>query len=466
MADSPELIAAKQDGNFLRSILGISRDDNHAVCRLCGKDNLRCKMKKDGYRWDCYSGCGGGSCVDALMVFEKKTLKEAMAVIFKAYGNGAPNTPTRQHAQEPRVAETVREFRAASRQPEPVLDIARAEEFVEKSHQYLMANLDLVTHFKRGISQSIIEKYRLGFIENTPIKWRPDDRGVGWNIPASWVLPVTDARGKLKGVKLHFEIRPLMKGNKSKGEADWVQCKGKSRWAPFGTEPKYDKAAGVSPVHAYYGLWPHPDTLEDPALGEEFSSDIGWWINKIPDGPLREEWYKTHEWEILAVAEELSKTKEDLEPSELSFALDRAFAIMREKIFKAVGNRPIEVDAVDPEAPEPVSWKDFIFITPGELKAFAILSSGLRACAVTSGENWIPPPDTLSCFKGLNICILYDDDPPGLTPQGRTIWTGKAWAKQLATALARVGARSVVLLSGGRKENGQHPEEEFIEVPL
>ena len=464
--DSPELAAAKMDGAFLRQILGISKDDNHATCKLCGKDNLRCKMKDGGYRWDCYSGCGGGSCVDALMLFEKKTLKEAMSIIYKTYGSGDSNNRQVRIIQQATRPEPVREFHSGSKQPEPVLDLERAEEFVKSSHGYLMDNLDLVTHFKRGISTPIIEKYRLGFIENVSIKWRPDDKGKGWNIPAAWVLPVTDFVGKLKAVKLHFEIRPISKGDPVKGEAKFIPCRGKSRWAPFGTEPKWDQARNVNPVHSYFGLWPHPDTLEDPALGEEFSSDIGWWINRIPDGPLRDEWYRAHEWEQHAVAEELSKTKDDLEPSEMNLAIERAFALLRERIFKAVGNKPIDADILDPDAPEPVRWKDFIFITPGELKAFAILSSGLRATAITSGESWIPPPDVLACFKGLNICILYDDDPPGLTLHGKTLWTGKAWAKQLAIALSRAGARSVAILSGGRKDNGQHPEEELVEVPL
>ncbi len=463
MADSPELIAAKCDGAYLCRVLGIDRNTQHGLCPICKDKCMRVTPDKKGsgvFLWQCMKGCGQGTVIDALMIVEGKSLKDALAEAARAYDSGSGRGHEKQFRQLPTQPQEVKHTTAV--RAEPVLDIERATEFVKTSHGYLMDNLDLVTHFKRGISETIIKKYQLGFIENVPLKWRPDDRGAGWNIPAAWVLPVTSADGKLRGIKLHFETRPLVKGDASKGEPAQVPCNGKSRWAPFGTEPKYDQANGITPIHSYYGLWPHPDTLEDPRLGEEFSSDITWWINRIPEGELRDEWDREVQWQRDNFAYEVGKTTDELDGAEHYAAMEKAFSILRDKIHAAVGKKPIEQP--DASQPEPVDWKDFIFITPGELKAFAILSTGLRATAVTSGESWIPPPEALACFKGLKVCIFYDDDPPRHDTRGRTIWTGRNWAKQMATALIRAGARAVAMLSGGTKESDN--EKHFTLVPL
>lgn len=457
--DSPELQAAKQDGAYLRRVLRVERDDQHALCPLCNKRNMTVGPDKKGsgsYLWICGSGCGNGTIVDALMKVEGKSIKDAMAEIFKEYGDGKGHAP-KQYRELPNKPPP--EIKYGKQRPDPVLNMAMAQEFVDIAHGWLMDHLDIPTRFKRGISAEIIKRYKIGFIENVPHRFRPDSKN-GWLIPAAWVLPVTDDLGKLKGVKLHFEIRPKL--------ADGSPCEGKSRWAAFGTEPAFDKEKNITSNHSYYTLWPHPNTLEDYRVAEEFSSDVGWWVSQIPDGELKDRWYKALEWARYDVAFELGKSTDDLDGGEGYSAIEKAFETMRDDIHRAVSKtqektKLPEISEEETEIVEPLEWQDYIFLCPGELKAFAVLSAGFRATAVTGGESWIPSPELLESLKGYKIVIFYDDDPPRLDTQGRVRCAGKEWAKHMAAALARHGVIDILLKSGGLRDV---ETEEESEVPF
>ncbi len=464
MPPSPEQVAAlnaaKSDGAFLHRVLKIERDSQHAICPMCKKPNMTVGPDKDGggvFLWCCGSGCGAGTVVDALMKVEGKDIKTAMAEINKAYGNGHSSPQHLAERKDYRNLPAPRdEIRYGRPHPDPVLNAEAAEDLVKKSHAYLMDNLDLSTHFKRGITKAIIERYRIGFIQNERILWNLDKK-TSWFIPAAWVLPITNAQKEVKGIKLHFEIRP-------KGP-DGKDVEGKSRWVPYGTEPKFDLEKQTKPHHAFYTLWPHPNTLEDPHLSQELSTDIGWWIQRIPDGETRERWDATLRWARLEIALVAEKAEEDLDGPECFAAVEKAFGTMREEIEEVV-SRVTKHEPSEPapeDNPEFVEWQDTIFVCPGELKALALLSMGYRAIAVTSGESWIPPPEMLSEFRGFHTCVFYDEDGRRLDKQGRVQCPGKRWAQQMALGLARQDAASVSLFSGGHDEK---PPPKIIEEEM
>ena len=416
---------------------------------------MRVTPDKEGtgaFLWQCMSGCGGGSVIDAVMLVENKPMNAVMQEIKKAYYVGPPGyhyqpmQPSRHNPQRPAPEEMsefdpgLPEVKYGREHPEPVLDVQHAEEFVVAAHKHLLEHLDIVSFFRRGISEEVIVKYRLGFIENTRLKWRPTSRQ-GWNIPASWVLPITDAENELKAVKLHFEIRPK--------NPDGTDCEGKSRWAPFGTEPKYDEKTGVTPNHSYYCLWPHPDALERPRA--EIVTDIRWWIDRIPDGPLKQQWEGEVEHQKRAVAYEMCKTLETLKGPDNWVALERAFDALRGEIMgtvckledKASGNNGVE-DMID--------FSEYVYLNPGELKAMAVASSRLMATSVTGGEGWMPPPSILESLGGMKVITLYDDDPPFLDTKGKVRCPGLEWGRNMAAAVARNGAMESLWFTFGQKE--------------
>ena len=176
-------------------------------------------FKHDGiWFWKCHAGCGSGTIIDAAMQDSSVTTPgQAIRYIEREMG-----------VKIDRDEEPV----------EPVIDEERAERLITVAHRTLMDSFSLQEKYmlgKRGIHDlSIIERYRIGFKERLTF----DGWGSWWF--HGWVLPVTNARGTLIGVKIHSERKNSEKSPKA-------------FWAPFGTYPR-DK-----PKNGLATLWPPPE---------------------------------------------------------------------------------------------------------------------------------------------------------------------------------------------------------------
>lgn len=478
----PTVIAAKKDLGYLLGVLGIQSQktsETHATCPLCGSDCMQFgpdKKKLGEWYWHCNKGCGGGDLIDAMTRAGRYTYADAFSKIRKDFsgrisaserdeysrsrsssysgsrnGNSGGINP---HGYTTGVVSSLERLAGSGsgllalpkppEKPEPVLDIARANEFVDQQHAYLMDNFDLVTKWKRGLSQEVCKKYKIGFIEFGSEKWAPWKNPL--TIPAAWVLPVTNSDKELKGVKIHFEERPH------------PNCP-KLLWMPFGTVPAYqqgDKEKGIpeiKPAHAYVTMWPHPDTLTQ-GISDEFSLDAAYWIQRIPPS-LRDEWESIVMVQGQKYAYERSTVVEELDSPALWEIQLAAFGEMKQKIFKSV--YPLVNKNGQNKATE--DWTEYIFICPGELKALACESAGLMATATTGGEGSLPHPSILSRLAGKKICVFGDEDGMKRSinkKDGSVIKifsTGKEWVEKWTRALEDYGCSSIVCKYGGRTEN-------------
>lgn len=414
------------------------------------------KKAQGCWYWHC-NKCGeGGDIISALVKVKGLDFKGAFRKIRELYGSrvrsgghpaSKPTNGNGTHPEEPVVQYgTVR--------PEPVLDHKLAEQYIEKHHDYLLKNPDLVKKWQRGISEAVIKKHRLGFIEMDDI---PSTYGTKMFCPGAWLIPITDEDNKLKGARIHFEERPHW----NKGECP------KILWAPWGTMPAYSKLTNdsgevveVKPVHSYYGLWPHPLTLKR-IYNADFSMSPEWYIKKLPlDNIVAQRFDETYQAEKLQAAFDMHTTEESLDASQLWQCKLRAYDVHKKKIMAVV------MDAAG-GAPRKrkVEWQDYIFICPGELKAMAAESMGFMATAPTGGEGWMPTEDDFSMFSGQNVCVYRDDDPAKRVWKDkadhskgvlRTINMGMEWARKWAMALQDQKAGAVVIKCGGQKEKGRY----------
>lgn len=444
MPDSPELAAAKRDGEYLRSILGVSRDGPHEKCPLCNGKSLSVypKAELDGeYHWKCHRGCGGGTVVDALMAtarMDQTTAIHTAVARFKSPVAARP-LPKQEELLPPRYIH-IEDTRGA---PDPVLDMDRAQAFIKAAHEHLMDDLDIPKRHRRGITPEIIEKYNLGFIENVRLSFTPGrDNSRGWLMPAAWVFPITGEDGTtLKAVKLHFEKRPMM--------ADGTEFGGKSLWAPFG---KPDKNAKPNDKirHGVCAFWPHPSTLG--FQNADINTDITWWLDKIPPGSDIEKVWKerlTHECKLLEI--NLRKPEKDFSDHERWVMHENAWAKCKSQIMEFVcaqrDGHSAENNGKEPD----IDWRNFIIIACGELKAMALLSAGYRGCSLTSGES-VPPPQLLSAFAATRVALFCDDDPPFVDSKGTVRCPGRHFGMGMSAALRHEGALEVVCIYGGQKD--------------
>ena len=450
--DDPATIAAKRDGPFLYRVLGLppNPDRSHSLCPVC-KDRCMRVGPNDGiFLFECMKGCCKGSVVDALMVVEGKTLKEAFAEIHQIYGQNTGSVQPRQwrRPEQPVGPEGgdhgfVEDIKYGKVGSPPVLDEQRVEEFITKSHQHLLDNLHLVKHFHRGLSEQVIVEHRIGFLENVKVKFHggsPD----GWNIPAAWNLPITDEDKKVRGDKFHFEIRPKMFDGSTFG--------GKSIWAPFGTLPKYEKDKS-KPRDSYYCLWPHPNTLHEPH--PTINTGMQYFVDRIPEGPLMERWKAKCREHRQMIAAELSRSEDDISGSDAWVAMERAFDEMRREIIAAVRKPIMSPAGIESAGKIGVNIREYVVLCPGELKALAGLSLGLMATATTGGEGWIPPPEILSAFAGRKVLINYDNDPPRLDSKGMVRQPGVEFLNRMIPALKRNGATEIGSFHCGRARKTQ-----------
>jgi hypothetical protein len=444
-AEAEALKQAKCDGPFLWKVLGVTKNGNHEVCPLCKKRNMSVyRHEQTGeYGWGCKSGCGKGTVVDAIMLVERKDTKTALNEAKAPYRSA--QSPHSRFAHGPvnlQASNEPSEVRFGTARPEPKLDKQRATEYVEKHHQYLMDHLDDVLNMcHRGISVEVIEEYKLGFVEDEDVQWVP------WHkpsrIPAAWVIPVTDEKEELRAVKVHFESRPV--------GYDGKPWNAKALWLPFGTEPTYDEAVDRKPHHAFYTLWPHPETLVRPL--PEVTVDVNWWVSRIPQGhPLQQRLETAREQNKLCMAMDRKVSVGDLSDADCGQALDEAFASMRAEIVRLVTKGEKAEPEKAEEGSENPDWSEYIFVTPGELKAMALRTMGLMATAMTSGESWIPPLDVLSrCFAGCKVVIFMDEDAWALNTRGEVYSPGIEYAQRLNAAIMQAGAAEIIVMSGGHR---------------
>ena len=168
--------------------------------------------------WNCHAGCGAGTIIDAAMLaFNVKGAAEACREIEKRLGI----TFGRDEAYV-----------------EPRIDVDRAERLVKAANERLLSDFEVQDKYlsgKRGITDlQIVERYRLGWVEKVAFRgWH------SWRF-TGWVIPITDAKGTLRAVRLHSEGRRLR---------DMPKC----LWAPFGTYP------AKKPKHGTITLWPPPE---------------------------------------------------------------------------------------------------------------------------------------------------------------------------------------------------------------
>ncbi len=313
-----------------------------------------------------------------------------------------------------------------------------------------MDHFDLVTKWGRGLSRDVCEKYRIGFIEFGKTQFAPWQKAM--EIPAAWVLPITNEDNVLKGVKTHFEERPYWGGK---------ECP-KNLWLPFGTVPAYKqepmpdgKICEIKPVHSYYTMWPHPATVRQHIL-DDFSLDASFWIARIPEN-MKPEWNMLVEAFKYKIADEQSKSADDLDGPAIWDANLRAFDEMKQKLFKVILKKTNESDEVSGKSRSVDDWSDYIFICPGELKALACESAGMMATAITGGEAWMPGPDFLSKFARKKVVLFADADTPKINENKKTgdkklLCSGRDWVQKWSYALAMHGASHVVAKYGGQAE--------------
>lgn len=211
----------KSDSHLLFELLRVDGPGNHKNCPF-HEDRTGSMMirERDGFwYWACKAGCGEGTFIDAFMLTHRMNKNEAFAEIEKQLG-----------------ARFSKDEKKGSQGP-PLIDLERAEKFVAYAHNNLLNDIDIQlkwVHGKRGLDIFTCERFGLGFVTNFCFERWPQ-----WNLPAAWVLPVTNAAGELMAVKLHFEERPKL-GDGKPGP--------KCLWCPF----------GVTKRSGYATLWPSP----------------------------------------------------------------------------------------------------------------------------------------------------------------------------------------------------------------
>jgi hypothetical protein len=172
-------------------------------------------------RWKCHAGCGSGSIVDAVKLRRGlPSISAAIAALGGDLGVKVKKPPVETHFESD-----------------------RAENLIANAHRLLLSRPDLQAQWmvqKRGISLDVAKKYRIGLLENASFREWPQ-----WVFPMAWTLPITDAEGKLLGVKLHFEVKP--------GDFE-----GKNLWAPL-----LKAADGSKPKQPCMTLWPPPENHPD-----------------------------------------------------------------------------------------------------------------------------------------------------------------------------------------------------------
>lgn len=436
MADDPEVLALKQDPAAMCQAFGVPRLAYHNPCPFCGdKDALSLFHKKDTsfIFYKCHKCNNAGTVFEAIMRLHGCTFPQA-----KEHLLGRRTTPLPKPIP-PKPRDPNKPIRDI-----PVLDLDKTEKLVAAANNFLLDNLQFVKDYKRGLSEAVIQKYRIGLLYDTT--WRLYDSGAPHRFRATWVIPVTDLDGVVRGVKLHHQMKPVLPNGK--------EFEAKCNWAPFGTEPKQDREKGIQPNHSYYTLWPHPSKLD--TFDPDFTLDPVWWVNQIDkNSDLYERWHLQLQMEQSSIAYALGIHVKDLEPHHIGQSFTNSYSIMGKEIRRHVqqARGKIALREPDPTQVEP-DPDEYIFLCPGELKGLALESEGFRAVTMTGGESWTPTADEMEWFRGRRVCLPYDDDVT-IEREGRLINAGRKWGMKMTQILRHVRAKEIIAIPGGQKVVGK-----------
>lgn len=441
MPDDVNVATIKQSERLILEVLGLQKSSNHAPCPFCrDSSGLSVYFLAAGNHWryKCHK-CGvGGSVFDALAKLSSLSFSEAKTRCMEMLGLKSPQNGKQRFTSSNGVRQqSVEEVVKSSPKQEPELDFRKAEDFIKKCHNVLMNSDDLVERYmqrKRGISEAIAKRYRLGFIQHGRYPSRRKDKdggayGDSMMLPASWVLPLTDHEGNLKAVKLHHEIMPTL--------SDGSKAKGKSR--PVSGICKTD-------VFDYNAFWPHPATQEKKISGINFTRDANWWLSRLPDGQIKDQFKKgLYNYSTFLNKEVGGKHPDDFGPKEHEIVFQYTFEQMQEKIKQEVLR--VEKKEDDPDR----SIHNWVIITPGELKALAYISAGFIATSGTGGESNVPHRDYFQCFRGRRVALNWDDDAPSESA-GKVQCTGPEWVRKMTDLLEDAKALEIRAFTWGRKE--------------
>lgn len=446
MADDVDLQTIKQSERLLLEALGLQKASNHGVCPFCQDKtgfSVHFRTQANSWRYKCHS-CGlGGNVFDALAKTESLSFSEAKARCMSALGlksaynrngNGKAPPPAQPlYTSTNGIRQNIEPLTLPSKHA-PDIDFKKAEAFIQKSHEYLMNSDDVIERYmrrKRGISEEVAKRFRLGFIQHgrAPMRRKEADGGNYYEstmLPAAWVFPITDREGNLKSVKLHFEEQPVKDG---------VPIKGKSR-----------PVSGIcrNDIWDFNGFWPHPDVQEKKISGINFSRDANWWLSRLPDGPLRAQFQERLINNQTFLYEEVGrKHPDDFGPAENEIVFQYTFNEMQHELKKEI--LKLEKKDDDPSR----SIRNWIVITPGELKALSFISSGLIATSATGGESNLPHPDEFRCFRGRRVALNWDDDSPKVRGQ-KIICAGPQWVRMMTERLQDAKALEIRSFSWNR----------------
>ena len=455
MADDPDILTIKQNEQLMLEALGIERMGSHCPCPLChDKTGLRVGLDKKGsgvYLCQCMK-CNDlrGDVFSVYKLVHNQDFGKAANLLRSKLGmapyRGKPHAnghkPPLEINTEVDAIVAKAQKGEAERQMEfpatPEIRLEEAEKFVQFHHEYLLNSASCVQKYmkdKRGISEEVAVRYRLGFIERAQIKlW--SEKKKSWysgTIEAAWVFPVTDWKGNLKAVKIHHEI--------IRKDADGNKLHGKCQWMPFGKDEN-------KPNVSIACFWPHLYSQSLSIKPVNFTTDPWYWIKRLPDGSVKDafERMKTHNAQCYAIEKQI--LEEEIPAPEWDKISVSTFEEMQKEIQKEVlaHQQPLNKEQSFRSL---AGWNIW---APGELKAFAFISAGLRATALTTGESFIPPPGMLRCFRGSRVAVNRDDDVPyDANDDGKPRCTGINFVHNAVEALTSASPLEVRVFTWGRK---------------
>lgn len=384
--------------------------------------------------------CGiTGSAIDAVVKLQGKTTGEAINIL-KAKLGIAPGEGRKEYTRsngirQPQVENYIDQRNEKIEDepyPEPKLNLERAQKFIDTYHQRLMNSDRVIDQYlvkKRGISTEVAARHKLGFIDDEQIEWVKKDGTISrWRITAAWVLPICNERGELRAVKLHCEIPQ----KKSDGTS-----MGKSMWMMFGT----------TGVHSFNGFWPHPYVQVQQMEGINFSGNSSWWVNRLPEGSLKNEWRQKLDDNKWLMSNDLGVHPDEYTAKELEAVFQQTFNEMRKEIHKEVLKSQQKETASTTER----VMHGWTVWAPGELKALATVSAGMIGTSLTGGEHQSPRPHMLRCFRGRRVALMYDHDLPHELHDKAVQTPGQEWAHKMTKLLCSTNVLEVRVFTGGRE---------------
>lgn len=215
LIQTADLESLKRDEGALLEVLGINRSGGGLHCPFHDdKVPSFSVSEKDGvWLWKCFSGCGGGTIIDAAMKLWNLTTMEEVAAKLSGMPPPAPRMRRESH-----------------------VDIDRSKRLIDAGIKSLRDSKEIQDRYMtgvRGLSLETCVEYSVGFLLGGVIR---DCK----HVINGWIIPIASEAGVLLGVKIHQEN---------------LGCRPNPKcfWAPLGREGKH----GVST------LWPAPELFRN-----------------------------------------------------------------------------------------------------------------------------------------------------------------------------------------------------------